>query len=393
MGVLRDVFRARGRSVLTIVGVAVGVCLIVIFGAMSEKSSMQLDAADSYRAGSVVVADEQAAVTVFSFAQAGWMPRLLSDETVQRLSGLPGVARVLPQASVQLDPEALWVGVPAAIVGGYSEEKLAEVTTLRSGRYRSAAEVGTVVLGAEVAEQMEARAGARVELRGEEFEVVGLLERSAITAIDQGAFVSLEDARRLFLRSLSKEYRATVGDRPVTMSVEVIAEDGVDAGKLASLIEREIDGVDASGPEELKADSRGTATAFDGMVMGTGLIALFAGGLSVLNTMIAAAIDRRREVGIKRAMGASAGRITRDVLVESLAMGAMGGVLGIVAGALSAAVLGQIMAASAGLGLFALTPRLIAASFVFALVLGTLGGLYPAWYAARLDPIDALAQK
>ncbi|MDO8847464.1 MAG: ABC transporter permease [Coriobacteriia bacterium] len=391
MPVLRDIFRAKGRSVLTIAGVAVGVFLIVLIGAMAENSNRQLESIEDFRAGTVTVAAEGASVNAFSFQTHSWVPRMLPPDALEELRDVPGVREVFPRVALQLDPRAFWLGVPTTIVGGCSSDWLAQQATLAAGRFAAEGERGVAVFGADVATQLDASVGDSVRLRSGDFTVVGILDRASVTMLDQSAFVALDDARTLFVESFDDIYHEQLSGEPVVLSAEVVAADGVDPDELASRIVREVDGVIALGPEKLKRESSGTAATYDSLVMSMGVIALFAGGLSVINTMIISATERTREVGVKRALGASTGRIMRDVLWESAVIGVLGGLLGAATGSLGVWAADAALSASTGMGMFTLTPRLLLFAVAFACAIGVVGGLYPARYAARLDPIDALA--
>lgn len=393
MPVLRDILRAKGRSAVTVAGVAVGVFMVVLMGAMAENSNRQLESVDSFRTGTVVVAAEGASVNVFTAQTHSWIPRLLSAETLSQIEAVDGVGEAWPRVALQLDPKAFWMGVPTTIVGGYPRSRLVEQTTLASGHHPAADEEGVVTLGADVARQLDAEVGDMVELRGRAFEVAGILEQESVTMLDQSAFVSLAEARSLFVNSLEQMYRAELGDVSPITSVEVVADTGVDADELAERIGREVPGVIAFGPEKLKSESAGTSATYDSLAMSMGIIALVAGGLSVVNTMVVSATERTREVGIKRALGASANRIMRDVLWESAVLGTLGGALGVAAGSVGVLLADATLSASTGMGMFTLTPRLLLFAVAFATVIGLIGGAYPARYAAKLDPIDALAHR
>ena len=391
MPVLRDIFRAKGRPVLTIVGVAVGVFLIVLIGAMAENSNRQLESIEDFRADTVTVAAEGASVNAFSYQTHSWVPRMLPPDALEELQDVPGVRDVSARVALQLDPRAFWLGVPTTIVGGCSSDRLAQQATLTSGRFAAEGERGVVVFGADVAKQFDASVGESVRMRNSDFMVIGVLDRASVTMLDQSAFVALDDARRLFVESFDQIYHEEMSGEPVVLSAEVIAAEGVDPDELAARIAREVDGVIALGPEKLKRESSGTASTYDSLVISMGVIALFAGGLSVVNTMIVSATERTREVGVKRALGASTGRIMREVLWESAVIGVLGGIVGVAVGSLGVLAADAALAASTGMGMFTLTPRLLLFAVAFACAIGVVGGLYPARYAARLDPIDALA--
>jgi len=117
------------------------------------------------------------------------------------------------------------------------------------------------------------------------------------------------------------------------------------------------------------------------------LLALVIGGLSVVNTMLMAVTERVREIGLKKAIGARTGNIVREFVAESTTIGVVGGVLGFAIGAGITLLLGN--AAGPG-GLFLITPRLAILALGFAVVLGAVAGVLPAYRASRLDPVIAL---
>jgi len=113
------------------------------------------------------------------------------------------------------------------------------------------------------------------------------------------------------------------------------------------------------------------------------------GGLSVVNTMTMSVFERTREIGIRKAVGASHGQIVRQFLGESAVIGALGGVGGLVLGWLFT-VAANAAGNESGTAIFLLTARLALGSVFFALFLGVMSGLYPSWHAARLKPVAAL---
>ena len=128
---------------------------------------------------------------------------------------------------------------------------------------------------------------------------------------------------------------------------------------------------------------------FNLIIIGASVIAVIVGGLSVINTMVMTVSERVREIGIKKAVGARTSAILREFMVEATLLGAIGGVLGLGAGALLVTVL-NLQTAGSGTSVFLLTPGLLLRSFAFATALGALAGIYPAFRAARLDPVQAL---
>ena len=119
------------------------------------------------------------------------------------------------------------------------------------------------------------------------------------------------------------------------------------------------------------------------------LISLVVGGLSVINTMAMSVAERTREIGIKRAIGASKSRIMREIVFEAGLIGLIGGIIGLVLG-ITVVLIANHLGRSSGTILFALTADRAIFAVVFSAILGMVAGLMPAWNAARLDPVQAL---
>jgi len=171
--------------------------------------------------------------------------------------------------------------------------------------------------------------------------------------------------------------------------IEVFIGDISGADAVAERIEAEVAGVQVTTPAEVKDQLGQFSVVFNLIIVGASVIAVIVGGLSVINTMVMTVSERVREIGIKKAVGARTGAILREFLLEATLLGALGGLIGLSAGSLLVVVLNAQTAAS-GTTVFLVTPWLLARSFIFATVLGALAGIYPAFRAARLDPVQAL---
>jgi putative ABC transport system permease protein len=130
-------------------------------------------------------------------------------------------------------------------------------------------------------------------------------------------------------------------------------------------------------------------SVFNAILYGIAIIALFVGGLSVINTMTMSVNERTREIGVRKAIGASDRQIVGQFLSESGVIGLIGGVSGLFIGWLAATVANKLLE-SHDLNLFLVSPRLAIGSVAFAILLGLVSGLYPSLHAARLQPVAAL---
>ncbi len=121
------------------------------------------------------------------------------------------------------------------------------------------------------------------------------------------------------------------------------------------------------------------------MLLGLGAVALLVGGVGIANVMVISVLERRAEIGLRRALGATRRHITTQFLTEALLLAALGGTAGAALGALATA----IAAGAQGLPVV-VPPQALAAGIVAALAIGTVAGLYPSLRAARMSPTEAL---
>ena len=126
------------------------------------------------------------------------------------------------------------------------------------------------------------------------------------------------------------------------------------------------------------------------MIAGIAGISLVVGGIGIMNAMITSVMERTREIGIMKALGASNNKILAIFLLESLFIGAIGGLIGIIVGYLLAVVIAAVGTA-AGFGLIAYFGwEIMIGALLFAMVVGGVSGLLPAIRAANMDPVTAL---
>jgi putative ABC transport system permease protein len=164
---------------------------------------------------------------------------------------------------------------------------------------------------------------------------------------------------------------------------------GTDPETLAKNINAAVSGVNATGPQAFKDQVANTMGIFNAIIYGIAIIALFVGGLSVINTMTMSVNERTREIGVRKAIGASDRQIVGQFLSESGIIGFIGGVSGLFLGWLAATVTDKLLEPR-NLDLFLVTPRLAIGAVLFAVILGLASGLYPSLHAARLRPVMAL---
>ncbi len=138
-------------------------------------------------------------------------------------------------------------------------------------------------------------------------------------------------------------------------------------------------------PAELLAEQRRTQQIFQMVMVAIASISLLVGGIGIMNIMLASVLERTREIGIRRAVGARQAEVVRQFLIEATIISGLGGVLGVVVGVL----ISRLVAYFAG-WTTVITPFSVALAFTVSVAVGLLFGVYPARKAARLDPVKAL---
>lgn len=383
MRIVRDVFRRKGRSFLTISGITIGVLALVVMGAMAAKIGKLVDGGVEYYADKVAVTDASSA--------GNFGVSILSPDKADEIREVDGVAAVSGGVALLFEEmeNGVTMGMPAMVGADDGEAEGYEdfVLTAAEGRLLEPSDEGVVVLGADLAEREGVVVGDTLEIRGDGFEVVGVLDKT-LTAPDNMAYVSLLEAQEMFVGTLPEAMRGTIEPADVFTEIVAFPEPGVDPDELAETINAEVSGVAASGPTEFIETVERSTAYLNAVILGIGAISLLVGGLSVINTMMMSVSERVREIGIRKAIGASTASIVRHFIGESAVIGVVGGLIGVALGA-GVVAMGNAAGMESGNALFLLTPELAVGAVTFAAVLGIIAGLYPAIHAARLDPVVA----
>ncbi|MGP4012943.1 ABC transporter permease [Streptomyces sp. 4N124] len=259
--------------------------------------------------------------------------------------------------------------------------------TVRSGAFLSptTARFPTVVLGFRAASRLgfdRVRPGqesAQVYIGGDWFTVIGILEPLPLAPdLDTAVLVGWDAARD----QLGFDGHPTV--------VYVTArESQIEAVRdvLPATVHPQLPGlVQVSRPSDALAAKRATEQTLSVLLLGLAGVALLIGGVGVANTMVVSVLERRREIGLRRALGASRGQIRGQFLAESVALSALGGCAGTVLGA--AATAGYAVSQSWPV---VFPPLALVAGVLGAVTVGMAAGLYPAVRASGLPPTEALA--
>jgi putative ABC transport system permease protein len=363
----KNITRQKSRTILTVLGILIGIGAIVALGSIAEGIGIAVQSGLELTAGKIMVMEKDAGM----FGLLGEM----DDEDLEILESVGGVKDIVP-ILIYLPSFDMFSGPGEQVIGidpTKGEFFIGENTEFEEGRGIDDGETGVVVIGSTIALNNNLGVGDFYEIKEEDFEIVGVLEETGISDIDIGIIVDFEDLRDVL-------------ETDTFQMVYVIPDDVKDTERIADDIEDASERFDALSSEELARQAGMIVNQIRGMTFAIGAIAALVGGLGVMNTMIMAVMERRREIGVMKAIGATNGMVLRQILTESALISVIGGFGGILLGILGAIALGGLFAGATAI----VTPGLALTGLVFALFLGLAGGFYPARKASKLDPVEAL---
>ncbi|WP_106402097.1 ABC transporter permease [Actinocorallia populi] len=369
--------RARPvRAVLSALGIAIGIAtMVAVIGISSSGREELLRRLDALGTGLLTVSAGRSL-----FGEESRLPEE-SVEMVRRIGPVQDAAATGGTgATVRrtgLIPEEVTGGI--AVLAARPE--LLEVLGARPAEGVFPVDGGypAVMLGSTAAERLGVRApGVRVWIGDRWFSVTGVLRPVGLAPeVDRSVLVGWDAARR---------YLGFDG-RPTTI-YERSSDESVAAVRavLARTVNPENpEEVEISRPSDALRAKAEASGALTGLLLGLGAVALLVGGVGVANTMVISVLERRKEIGLRRSLGATRGQIRAQFLVESLLLSLCGGLAGAVLGALATAGFAAWKGWPA-----VVPPWSLGAGLLATVLLGTAAGLYPAVRAARVSPAVAL---
>jgi ABC-type antimicrobial peptide transport system permease subunit len=358
---LRDLGRRKVRTALTVLGIGVGVAAIVALNGISEGMIQQLNQV----AGGSSLGD-------LTLMQRGVPDMSLSaiDERVGRAIGAMPEVETTSGMVLGFSSQP---GMTFFIILGLDPNS-PPMRHFNLAEGRSIQRPNEILLGRAAADALKKGVADTLQVFNGVYRIVGIYE-TGVGFEEAGGVFALREAQTILSRPRQVSY----------LLVDVRNPQDVEAVRQA--IERRFPDVKASTSSEFaqNTDDIQTLESMTGAIV---FMALVVGGIVILNTMIMTIYERTREIGTLRALGWRKRRILGAVVREAVLLSTLAGLVGVLLGVGLVMLAGASPAASYLQGSF--TPQMLAQAVAIAVVLGVLGGLYPAWRASRLSPVEAL---
>jgi len=376
-----NLLRRKGRFVFTLLGISIGMAAFVAL--LSLGSSMQGEVtkqAGMLGAELIITPKNWCAYDQISILTGESLPESLQHDVLEKVATIEGITAI-----PHLTQKTAVQNNPVLVTGIYPQETLAfKGWEIAQGTYYVSADERAVVLGSGIANSFSLNIHDTLTIRGERFPIKAILSPTGSND-DVSIYLPLAVTQEIY----------EVGPYISYISARVD-----DMSRMDSYVAAIVDVVNVSvtSDEQLLATVLSMLGSVNVTLQLIAGVALIAAAFGIINTMMTAIYERRREIGILRAIGGKSSAIFRIFILESGVYGLLGGIIGVIAGFVvslfAAPLINQsgfnslLKGASPEAGIDA---PLVITAIVFSLAISILSGLYPAWKAARLTPVEAIS--
>jgi putative ABC transport system permease protein len=382
----KNLLRKKIRSLLTIIGIALSAWVLVSLLGFNKGYEKALNKdIDNMGFQMMIMAKGCPYEAATMMLKGGTGLRYMKQSILADIAREPEVEKTTPMLmSAVFDPNK---GESGGIAGYFGVEPksfsaMKTFLTFRQGGWFSDENGYEAVMGYEAAELEQREAGDMILMpeKNVQFKVVGILNRTG-TQDDGTIFVPLKTLQKIFARP----------DELTTIGIKV--KKGVDSTRLEERL-YQLPDVQVVSLAQVKDTIMKLVSTAKVMVLSIAIIAILIAMVGVINTILTSVWERFQEIGILKTIGAMPGDIFQLIWIETLILCTSGGVLGIILALILArvtdAVMRNLLPYAPGGGLVLIDLRLILITMVGILCVGLLGGLYPAWKAGRIRPLEAI---
>lgn len=377
---LASVWSNKMRSFLTMLGIIIGISSVSILVGIGEGTKKQ-----------VTEQIESLGTNLITVSITGNRTKAITNEELEELKTKPGIKEIAPALSQgNINVKAGTISKTTTLEASTANYADIRKLAVASGRFINDNDdenrYKVAVIGSETATNLFSTTnvvGKTMYISGIEFKIIGVLESqgtSATGSSDDRVIIPLQTAQRLLQTTTVKTFYAEATDK-----------DSVSEAKsyLTLFLNKKYDNNTNSyrimDQTSLLETASSTTSSLTTMLGGIAAISLVVGGIGIMNIMLVSVIERTREIGIRKAIGAKRGVILTQFLIEAATISTLGGIFGVLIGFLGAYVAQNFFNLSVSI-----SNNIVIGAFIFSFLVGVVFGIYPANKASKLNPIDAL---
>ncbi len=382
---LKSIAGNKMRAFLTMLGIIIGVfSLVVLVSLVNGATSTVTDTISSLGTDMLTV----------SVSDDKGYP--ISLETLAEWADEDGIGHITPSGESSLTAKYGSTSASVTVYGTTPAYYQVQGLKLLLGRFLKTADVEShtqvCVINETTATDLVGYVdclGTEISLNGTKYTIVGILEdndESLTSMFGSGSMVAYIPYTSLM--RLSTSVSSDIESFYVSSETTMEETEAVITALLLERFQADEDAFAVSGTDIMEDAMSSVTSILTILLGGIAAISLIVGGIGIMNIMLVTVTERTREIGIRKAIGATRGEILRQFLIEAIVLCMMGCVIGIV---LSWATLQVVSTVVSSLSMtFQLEPNVVTISVVFCFFIGLVFGLYPANKAAKMQPIDAL---
>ncbi|MCM8712058.1 ABC transporter permease [Clostridium sp. SYSU_GA19001] len=376
---MSSVWNNKMRSFLTMLGIIIGISSVIILVGMGEGTKK-----------TVTEQIEKLGTNLITVNIMGNRNAAMTDEEIEELKTKPGIKELAPSMSQSVNIKAGTKSTTTTLEASTPNYATIRKLTVSSGRFIAQRDIdnrfNVLVIGSETANNLFSTTnvvGKTMYVNGIEFTIVGVLQSSGTSSAgsnDDRIIVPLSTAQRLLKTSTIRSFY-----------IEAESKDKVEEAMayLTLFMNKKFDNNTQSyrvmNQTTLLETANSTTESMTAMLSGIAAISLVVGGIGIMNIMLVSVIERTREIGIRKAIGAKRGTILLQFLIEASTISSLGGIIGVLIGYLGAYLGPKYFNTT-----IVISGNIVIAAFAFSMLVGVVFGIYPASKASKLNPIDAL---
>jgi putative ABC transport system permease protein len=377
---MSSVWNNKMRSFLTMLGIIIGISSVIILVGMGEGTKKQ-----------VTEQIEKLGTNLITVNLMGNRSASITDEELEELKTKPGIEEIAPSLSqgnvnIKAGSKSTTTTLEASTPNYATIRKI----SISAGRFIGQRDIdnryNVLVIGQETAYNLFSTSdvvGKTMYVNGIEFTIIGVLKSEGTStsgSSDDRIILPISTAKRLLKTSSIK-----------TFYIEAENKDKVTEAMayLTLFMNKKFDNNTQSyrvmNQTSLLETANETTESMTAMLSGIAAISLLVGGIGIMNIMLVSVIERTREIGIRKAIGAKRGIILAQFLIEASTISSLGGIIGVLIGYLGAYFGPKYFGTT-----IVISGNIVASAFAFSMIVGVVFGIYPANKASKLNPIDAL---